>query len=107
MGQQLKRQGIPKILLHSLNHAGARAFLPEQEATSLETEEYNDIVLSVGNAVDPNKNLSSKRKRGNYNLYSQNCMQKSLNKGAKTENHFKVQLPIFTESTVRTFKQAY
>ena len=51
-------------------NAGACAFLPEQEATNLGSEEYNEVVLSVGDAVDPNKNLSSKRKRGNYNHYS-------------------------------------
>ena len=51
-------------------NAGACAFLPEQEATNLGSEEYNEVVLSVGDAVDPNKNLSSKRKRGNYNAFT-------------------------------------
>ena len=45
-------------------------YLPEQEATSLGTDEYNELVLSVGNIVDPDKNFSSNRKRGNYNHYS-------------------------------------
>ena len=56
-------------------------FLPEQEATNLGSEEYNEVVLSVGDAVDPNKNLSSKRKWGNYNHYSP--VHKSVNMLAK------------------------
>ena len=44
-------------------NAGACAFLPEQEATNLGSEEYNEVVLSVG---DNNKNLSSKRKAGKF-----------------------------------------
>ena len=31
-------------------NAGACAFLPEQEATNLGSEEYNEVVLSVGDA---------------------------------------------------------
>ena len=54
---------------HSQN-AAVCGYLPEQEATSLGTEECNEVVLSVGNIVDPDKNSSSNRKRGNYNHYS-------------------------------------
>ena len=93
-------------------NAGACAFLPEQEATNLGSEEYNEVVLSVGDAVDPNKNLSSKRKRGNYNHYSPELRAQigkyaSENGNLRALNHFKAQLPNLKESTVRTFKQAY
>ena len=80
-------------------NAGACAFLPEQEATNLGSEEYNEVVLSVGDAVDANKNLLSKRKRGNYyNHYSPElCAQigkyASENGNRRALNHFKAQLP--------------
>ena len=93
-------------------NAGACAFLPKQEATNLGSEEYNEVVLSVGDAVDPNKNLSSKRKRGNYNHYSPELRAQigkyaSENGNLRALNHFKAQLPNLKESMVRTFKQAY
>lgn len=93
-------------------NAGACAFLPEQEATNLGSEEYNEVVLSVGDAVDPNKNLLSKRKRGNYNHYSPELRAQigkyaGENGNLRALNHFKAQLPNLKESTVRTFKQAY
>ena len=56
--------------------AAACGYLPEQEATSLGTDEYNELVLSVGNIVDPDKNFSSNRKRGNYNHYSPEMLAK-------------------------------
>ena len=79
-------------------NAGACAFLLEQEATNLGSEEYNEVVLSVGDAVDPNKNLSSKRKRGNYNHYSPELRAQigkyaSENGNLRALNHFKAQLP--------------
>lgn len=93
-------------------NAGACAFLPEQEATNLGSEEYNEVVLSVGDAVDPNKNLSSKRKQGNYNHYSPELRAQigkyaGENGNLRALNHFKAQLRNLKESTVRTFKQAY
>ena len=113
MGSLLKKQEIAKNLpqSHSPN-AAACGYLPEQEATSLGTEEYNAVVLSVGNIVDPDKNSSSNRKRGNYNHYSPKMRAKtskyaSENGNLRAINHFKAQLPNLTESTVRTFKQAY
>ena len=71
LGSLLKKQELPKNLpqSHSPN-AAACGYLPEQEATSLGTEEYNEVVLSVGNIADPDKISSSNRKRGNYNNYS-------------------------------------
>ena len=71
LGSLLKKQELPKNLpqSHSPN-AAACGYLPEQEATSLGTEEYNEVVLSVGNIADPDKISSSNRKRGNYNHYS-------------------------------------
>ena len=87
-------------------------FTGAEEATNLGSEEYNEVVLSVGDAVDPNKNLSSKRKRGNYNHYSPELRAQigkyaSENGNLRALNHFKAQLPNLKESTVRTFKQAY
>ena len=61
------QESIPQS--HSPN-AAVFGYLPEQEATFLGTEEYNEVVLSVANIVDPDKNSSSNRKRGNYNHYS-------------------------------------
>ena len=83
-------------------NAGACAFLPEQEATNLGSEEYNEVVLSVGDAVDPNKDLSSKRKRGNYNHYSPELRAQigkyaSENGNLRALNHFKAQLPNLKE----------
>ena len=113
MGSLLKKQEIPKNLpqSHSPN-AAACGYLPEQEATSLGTEEYNAVVLSVGNIVNPDKNSSSNRKRGNYNHYSPKMRAKtgkyaSENGNLRAINHFKAQLPNLTESTVGTFKQAH
>ena len=66
----------------------------EQEATSLGTEEYNEVVLSVANIVDPDKNSSSNKKRGNYNHYSPE-MRAKIGKYARENgnlraiNHFK------------------
>ena len=96
---------------HSPN-AAVCGYLPEQGATSLGTEEYNEVVLLVGNIVDPDRNSSSHRKRGNYNHYSPEMRAKigkyaSENGNLRAINHFKAQLPNRTESTVRTFKQAY
>ena len=96
---------------HSPN-AAVCGYLPEQEATSLGTKEYNEVVLSVGNIVDPDRNSSSNRKRGNYNHYSPEMRAKngkyaSENGNARAINHFKAQLPNLTESNVRTFKRAY
>ena len=66
----------------------------------------------MGNIVDPDKNSSSNKKRGNYNHYSPEMREKigkhaSENGNLRAINHFKAQLPNRTESTVRTFKQAY
>ena len=113
MGSLLKKQELPKNLpqSHSPN-AAACGHLPEQEATSLGTEEYNEVVLSVGNIVDSDKISSSNRKRGNYNHYSLRMRAKTgkyahENVNLRAINPFKAQLPNLTESTVRTFKQAY
>lgn len=113
MGSLLKKQELPKNLpqSHSPNVA-ACGYLPEQEATSLGTDEYNEVVLSVGNIVDPDKISSSNRKRRNYNHYSLRIRAKtgkyaSENVNLRAINPFKAQLPNLTESTVRTFKQAY
>lgn len=65
-------------------NAGSCAFLPEQEATNLGSEEYNEVVLSVGDAVDPNKNLSSKSEEITT-ITLPNCVHKSVNMLAKTE----------------------
>ena len=96
---------------HSPN-AAVCGYLPEQEATSLGTKEYNEVVLSVGNILDPDRNSSSNRKRGNYNHYFPEMRAKigkyaSENGNLRAVNHFKAQLPNLTESTVRTFKKAY
>ena len=66
----------------------------------------------MGNIVDPDKSCPSNRKRGNYNHYSPEMRAKigkyaSENGNLRAINHFKAQLPNLTESTVRTFNQAY
>ena len=96
---------------HSPN-AAVCGYLPEQDATSFGTEEYNEVVLSVGNIVDPDRNSSSNRKRGNYNHYAPEMCAKigkyaSENGNLRAINHFKEQVPNLTASTVRTFKKAY
>ena len=76
---------------------------------SLSSLEYSRKKLPVY----PNKNLSSKRKRGNYNHYSPELRAQigkyaSENGNLRALNHFKAQLPNrLKESTVRTFKQEY
>ena len=94
---------------HSPN-AAVCGYLPEQDATSFGTEEYNEVVLSVGNIVDPDRNSSSNRKRGNYKHYPPEMRAKigkyaSENGNIRAINHFKAQLPNLTESAVRTFKK--
>ena len=64
------------------------------------------------NIVDPDRNSSSNRKRGNYNHYSPEMRAKigkyaSENGNLRAINHFKALLPKLTESTVRTFKKTY
>ena len=78
---------------HSPN-AAVCGYLPEQEATSLGTKEYNEVVLSVGNILDPDRNSSSNRKRGNYNHYFPEMRAKigkyaSENGNLRAVNHFK------------------
>ena len=95
---------------HSPN-AAVCGYLPEQKAISLGTEEYNEVVLSVRNIVDPDRNSSSNTKRGNYNQYSPEMRAKigkyaSENGNLRAIDHFKAQLPNLTESTVRTFKKS-
>ena len=83
-------------------------FLEKDMSVSLSSLEYSRKKLPV----DPNKNLSSKRKQGNYNHYSPELRAQigkyaSENGNLRALNHFKAQLPNLKESTVRTFKQEY
>ena len=72
---------------------------------------------SVASLVNPHSTegssaTSAARKRGKYQHYSAETRGKigkyaSENGNSKAINHFKEELPILKESTVRTFKQAY
>ena len=94
----------------STNVAAVR-HLPEQEDTFLRDDEYSEVVLSVEHMVDPDDSTST-RKRRNYNHYSPEMRAKigkyaSENGNLRAINHFKEQVSNLSESTVRTFKQAY
>ena len=60
---------------HSPN-AAVCGYLPQQEATCLGTEEYNEVVLSVGNIVESVEITT---------ITPRKCVQKSVNMPVKTE----------------------
>ena len=84
-------------------NVAAVCYLPEQEDTFLRDDEYSEVVLSVEHMVDADDSTST-RKRRNYNHYSPEMRAKI---GKYAINHFKEQVSNLSESTMRTFKQAY
>ena len=108
INNETSQDSVPQS--QSTNVAAVR-YLPEQEDTFLRDDEYSEVVLSVEHMVDPDDSTST-RKRRNYNHYSPEMRAKigkyaSENGNLRAINHFKEQVSNLSESTVRTFKQAY
>ena len=109
INDETSQDSVPQS--QSTNVAAVR-YLPEQEDTFLRDDEYcSEVVLSVEHMVDPDDSTST-RKRRNYNHYSSDMRAKigkyvSGNGNLRAINHFKEQVSNLSESTVRTFKQAY
>ena len=108
INNETSQDSVPQS--QSTNVAAVR-YLPEQEDTFLRDDEYSEVVLSVERMVDPDDSTST-RKRRNKNHYSPEMRAKigkyaSENGNLRAINHFKEQVSNLSESTVRTFKQAY
>lgn len=68
------------VLLHSVTHQMLLHYLPEQEATSLGTDEYNEVVLSVENIVDPDISIFRRKESEEITTITpQKCVQISVN----------------------------